>query len=43
MLDTIKIPKVVQDLIKVVVGFKVVLLILLSLIESTANIKDLKE
>ena len=43
MLDTIKIPKPVQDLIKVVVGIKVVLFIVLSLIESTGNIKDLKD
>ena len=43
MLDTIKIPKLVQDLIKVVVGIKVVLFIVLSLIESTGNIKDLKD
>jgi len=43
MLDTIKIPKPVQDLIKVVVGIKVVLFIVLSLIESTGNIKYLKD
>ena len=42
MLDTIKIPGPIQDLIKVVVGLKVVLFILLSLVESTGNIKDLK-
>ena len=43
MLDTIKIPKPVQDLIKVVVGIKIVLFIVLSLIESTSNIKELKD
>ena len=43
MLDTIKIPKPVQDLIKVVVGIKVVLLIVISIVESTGNIKDLKD
>ena len=42
MLDTIKIPKPVQDLIKVVVGIKVVVFIVLNLIESTGIIKDLK-
>ena len=43
MLDTIKIPKPVQDLIKVVVGIKVVLLIVISIVESTSNIKELKD
>ena len=43
MLDTIKIPKPVQDLIKVVVGIKVVVFIVLSLIEITGNIEDLKD
>ena len=42
MLDTIKIPSPIQDLIKVVVGLKVILFILLSLVESTGNIKDLQ-
>ena len=42
MLDTIKIPGPIQDLIKVIVGIKVILFILLSLAESTGNIKDLK-
>ena len=42
MLDTIKIPKVLQDLIKVVVGIKVVLFICLNIIESTSTIKELK-
>ena len=42
MLDTIKIPKPVQDLIKVVVGIKVVLFICLNVIESTSTIKELK-
>ena len=43
MLDTIKIPKPVQDLIKVVVGIKVVLLVVISIVESTSNIKELKD
>ena len=43
MLDTIKIPKPVQDLIKVVVGIKFVLLIVISIVESTSNIKELKD
>ena len=43
MLDTIKIPKPVQDLIKVVVGIKVVLLIVISIVESTSNIEELKD
>ena len=42
MLDTIKIPKVLQDLIKVVVGIKVVLFICLNVIESASTIKELK-
>ena len=43
MFDTIKMPKPVQDLIKVVVGIKVVLLIVISIVESTSNIKELKD
>ena len=43
MLDTMKIPKQVQDLIKIVISIKVVLLIVISLVESTRNIKDLKD
>tara|TARA_Y100000766_G_C18700498_1_gene503984 strand:- start:454 stop:687 length:234 start_codon:yes stop_codon:yes gene_type:complete len=43
MFDTIKIPKPVQDLIKVFVGIKVVLLIVISIVESTSNIKELKD
>ena len=43
MFDTIKIPKPVQDLIKVVVGIKFVLLIVISIVESTSNIKELKD
>ncbi len=43
MLDTMKIPKPVQDLIKIVISIKVVLLIVISLVESTRNIKDLKD
>jgi len=43
MFDTIKISKPLQDLIKIVVSIKVVLLVLFSLIESTSNIKDLKD
>ena len=42
MLDTIKIPKPIQDLIKILVGIKVILFIVLSLVESTGNIKYLK-
>tara|TARA_B100000886_G_scaffold320461_1_gene261924 strand:- start:356 stop:577 length:222 start_codon:yes stop_codon:yes gene_type:complete len=38
-----KIPKPVQDLIKIVISIKVVLLIVISLVESTRNIKDLKD
>ena len=43
MPDTMKIPKQVQDLIKIVISIKVVLLIVISLVESTRNIKDLKD
>tara|TARA_B100000214_G_C23539636_1_gene433392 strand:+ start:147 stop:380 length:234 start_codon:yes stop_codon:yes gene_type:complete len=43
MFDSIKIPKVFQDLIKIVVGVKVVLFILLSVVESTSTIKELKD
>ena len=43
MLDTIKLPKSVQDLIKIIIGIKVILFVLLSLIESTGNIQDLKD
>ena len=43
MLDTIKIPKALQDLIKVVVGIKVILFVVLSVAESTSSIKDLKD
>ena len=43
MLDTMKIPKPVQDLIKIVISIKVILLIVISLVESTRNIKDLKD
>ena len=42
MLDTIKVPKALQDLITVVVGIKVVLFICLNVIESTSTIKELK-
>ena len=42
MLDTIKLPKALQDLIKVIVGIKVVLFIVLSVVESTSTIKELK-
>ena len=43
MPDTMKIPKQVQDLIKIVISIKVVLLIVISIVESTRNIKDLKD
>ena len=43
MLDTIKIPKALQDLIKIIVGIKVVLLVVLSIVESTSTIKELKD
>ena len=43
MLDTIKIPKALQDLIKIVVGIKVILFVVLSVVESTGSIKDLKD
>ena len=43
MLETIKISKSLQDLIKVIVGIKVVIFIFLSVVESTCIIKDLKD
>ena len=38
-----KIPKPVQDLIKVIVGIKVILFVFISIVESTSKIKDLKD
>ncbi len=41
-MDTIRIPKALQELIKIAIGIKVVLFIVLSVIESTSTIEELK-
>ena len=43
MLFTMKLSKQFQDLIKFVIGIKVVLFVFLNILESTGNIKDLQE
>ena len=43
MLHTIKIPPVVQDLIKILLACKVIFFILLNILESSSSIRDLHE